>query len=116
MVMTASCERSPPGTTAGVAGRRDSRTSSLTHVALAQVRKENISFTTILSLKVALRHSCVLLVFFVVIHVSLHVFCHQKFFIVFNFEFFVFFCFGCFESEASTETKNCAICFSIFHN
>ena len=50
MVMTASSYRSPPGTTVGVAGRRDSRTSSLTHVAiLAQVREENISLTTILS-------------------------------------------------------------------
>ena len=49
MVMTASSYWSPPGTTVGVAGRRDSRTSSLAHVCLAQVRKENISLTTILS-------------------------------------------------------------------
>ena len=49
MVMTASSYRNLPGTTVGVAGRRDRRTSSLTHVALAQVRKENISLTTILS-------------------------------------------------------------------
>ena len=62
MVMTASSCRSPPGTTAGVAGRRDSRTSSLTHVALAQVREENISLTTTLSWwrsrPVELRVSC----------------------------------------------------------
>ena len=49
MAMTASSYRSPPGTTVGVAGRRDSRTSSLTHVALAQVREEMFSLTTILS-------------------------------------------------------------------
>ena len=49
MVMTASSCRSPPGTTVGVAGRRDSKTSSLAHVILAQVREANISLTTILS-------------------------------------------------------------------
>ena len=40
MVMTASSERSLLGTTLGVAGRHDSKTSSFAHECLAQVREK----------------------------------------------------------------------------
>ena len=40
MVMTASSYMSLSGTTAGVAGTHDSKTSSLAHACLAQVREK----------------------------------------------------------------------------